>query len=70
MGLLYIDIFVSELAAAISKARTIYLFSVESKIQCMEQDFQTYETFLKKAFSKMIDHKERVEVTSSSRNPC
>ncbi|XP_022326849.1 kinetochore protein NDC80 homolog [Crassostrea virginica] len=35
--------------------------SVESKIQCMEQDFQTYETFLKKAFSKMIDHKERVE---------
>ncbi|XP_048727599.2 kinetochore protein NDC80 homolog [Ostrea edulis] len=35
--------------------------SVESKIRSMEHDGELYETFLKKASSKMITHKERVE---------
>lgn len=35
--------------------------SVESKIRSMEQDLELYKTFLKKSFSKLIDHKERVE---------
>ncbi|XP_061166944.1 kinetochore protein NDC80 homolog [Saccostrea echinata] len=35
--------------------------SVESKIRSMEYDGQLYETFLKNALSKMIDHKERIE---------
>lgn len=35
--------------------------SVESKMRSMEQDLELYKTFLKKSFSKLIDHKERVE---------